>query len=86
MLPTARPEAVCFSVTSEEVLFDQQRMKRTVLGRCVEEGCIWQRHRELRGYKMVDIELFGVPAVWMGLWTAWFRWWKSCLWQGVGTG
>lgn len=45
MLPTTCPGAVCFSVTSEEVLFDQQKMKRQVLGRCVEEGCLclWQR-------------------------------------------
>lgn len=29
-------------MTSEEVVFDQQMMKRQVSRRCVEEGCLWQ--------------------------------------------
>jgi len=49
------PEAVCFSVTSEEVMFDQQTMKRQVSRRCAEEGCLWQGPWGVQG----DTELAG---------------------------
>lgn len=42
------PDAVCFSVTSEEVMFDHHMMKRQVSRRYTEERSFWQDPGEYR--------------------------------------